>query len=42
MCIHMRHRVEEKDIESQRSHIRNETFLNKGGEIGIRRSWKEE
>lgn len=33
--------VREKDTERQWSHVRNEVFLNKGDEIGVR-SWREE
>ena len=33
--------MREKDRERQWSHVRNDMFLNKGDEIGVR-SWREE
>lgn len=38
---HSSKNVREKDRERQWSHVRNDMFLNKGDEIGVR-SWREE
>lgn len=38
---HSSKNVREKDTERRWSHVRNDIFLNKGDEIGVR-SWREE